>query len=481
MVSKSENNDTFVESLLNYIGNESLIEHGETVIAAFSGGIDSAVLLHALLQVSRELGIRIVPAYFNHELRGEESEEEEEFIINIVREYGLEPKIGRGNVKKNAIEGKMSVQVSARQLRYQFLDETAAKYSAQKIATAHHYNDQIETVLMRFLQGASYKGLRGIPVKRGKYIRPILWAHRSKIEHYAKLHAVPHFEDSSNIKTTYLRNRIRHEILPYLEEKLAVNFDTVLSRHAERFRDISEMIDSLSAEALKDSLILGEKDKIILDIQKFRNYFTLLKQNVLFACFDIFKGIKHSEYNSLANRIIEFSDATKTRRHEYIGIDIFVERQNGGLHICRDKCGDFVEKIELGIENSFEDECGGRFCLTSEILKEARIQQFLQQLLTKDVVKDNDWDEIIDRQALAEPLSLRYWRKGDSFIPLGMTQKKKLSDFFSDLKVPLDERKRVFILTDREKIVWVCGYRIDERVRVTGKTKKMVGLKIFNL
>jgi len=457
-----------------YITCESLVKRGETILVAFSGGIDSAVLCHVFHSIREEFNLTLILGYFNHGLRGSESMREEAFIVKTARNYGLPLETGTGAVKKTAAERKLSLQEAARLLRYDFLAETAKRHSADKIATGHHMDDQIETVLMRFLQGNGYRGLRGIPYRRGQFIRPLLWARRSAIASYARRQSIQYFEDSSNEKTNYLRNRIRHEILPFLREKLNINIDSVLLQHGKRFQEYGEIVDYLTKNHLKSSIIKHEKNKIILDITNFNNYFTSLKQNILCECFNELGEIDTSRYNDYSRRIIDLIQETFVRKEMYIGNDLYVRLHDNQLIICRVHEVDFEVEVELGKTYIFEEQnFSFRSTVTAmnpdkNVLKEKRINNF-------------QWDEIIDTGLLEKPLILRFWEKGDTFTPLGLCHRKKLSDLFTDMKIPWEDKRRFPLLVDKEKIVWVCGIRIDDRVKVTENTHEVACLKYNRL
>jgi len=467
--------ESFIKRFLAFNDREDLFKYGETIVVSYSGGIDSAVLLDAFYTLAEQMNLTVIPAYFNHELRGEESREEELFIKRIIRKYGFTIETGKGEIEKRIKEKKVSLQESARYFRYMFLNEIAHKYSAHKIATGHHKDDQIETVFMRFLQGASYRGLRGIPVKREKFIRPLLWACRSEIEQYAENRSIEYFEDSTNRKTGYLRNMIRHEILPNVRKNIDINIDTVMIQQGKMFQELFELVNFMTKEAMEKCVITVKKGKIILEIPKFKNYFTMLKQNILFECFKNIQEIEEFHYKDLTQQIIELLNGTLTPRNRYISKGVYVKINGSQLIISgENRLENLKETIDLGKPYSNSNY---NIYLESSVVSIRPDNEFLEKIKTEKVLNSTKWDELIDRKLLHEPFTLRYWNYGDWFMPLGKRQRKKLSDFFVDLKIPRIERKRIPILTDREKIVWICGLRIDDRVKVTKQTREIVCLK----
>ena len=469
------NSETFESGFIDFCRRNSLMNKGETVLLAYSGGIDSSVLLHLLNNSKDELRIALVICYFNHNLRGAESAREEEFVKNTAAYCKLSLEVGTGDVETTAEKRGLSTQESARRLRYDFFERASKKFHADKIATGHHLDDQAETVLMRFLQGSGIKGLRGIPLQRQRYVRPLLWAKRSEIEQYAVAKGIHYFEDSSNKKTAYLRNQIRLEVLPYLREKLGTNIDLILVKHGRRFRSVSEMISDLSNQAFDRSIVQQGKDKIILDITSFKSYFMLVQDSVVCECFrrlGLHDSLRITHYSQ---KVLEFLNGTFKRKHMYITKDLYVHKNKDSLTISREHVHKFVQCVDLGKEYSFPEE---KFRFHSEIIQPASSKQPVSLV---DIKKRSSWDEVVDRGALVEPLTLRNWEAGDRFKPLGMQKSKKLSDFFIDLKIPPDVKKKLPILVDPEKIVWVCGIRIDDRVKVTKNTKEIVGLKYTDI
>ncbi len=454
----------FENRFLNYVKVNNLIDRNACVIAAYSGGIDSTVLVYLLNKFKNDLEIDLHLAYFNHNLRGDESIAEGKFIKKFAKDLNLSISTGTADLKSNAVDKNISIQESARELRYKFLKKTARKVKADIVATAHHKNDNIETILMRFLQGASPLTLRGIPEKREIYVRPLLWASKQELINYSRVQSISHFEDSSNSSIKYTRNKIRKNILPYLSKELGTNIDTILSNQISNFKEIEELVTGSSKTAYKDTVIRIEKSKIILDIKSYKSYFTLIRKNVLFDCFKHFSSIKQPSYISCFNKIDNFITGTKTRGFLYITNELLVYEKDNELHICREVNTCFEYPVTVGGENSFS-ELGFKLDI-SEIKSPGSLEKS----------RKTGFEEIIDKGCTKGSLIVRNWRQGDKFIPLGMKNAKKLSDFFTDLKLKPDEKNRIPILTDDEKIIWICGRRIDNRVKVTSKTSTYLKL-----
>lgn len=227
---------------------------GSTVLCACSGGADSVCLLHSLLAVGETLGFRVAAAHYNHNLRGEESRRDAEFVEELAQKFGVELILGAGDVAARARERSCGIEETAREMRYSFLMQAAGEIGAQLIATAHNANDNAETLLMRLIRGTGTRGLSGIPPVREKIVRPLLTVSRQEIEDYLSRHSLPFVQDSSNFEDTYTRNRIRHQLLPVLEE-ISPGIVERLNRTAAHLRADEEFLS-------------GEARKIILQAER---------------------------------------------------------------------------------------------------------------------------------------------------------------------------------------------------------------------
>ncbi len=457
---------------LDYVSNHGLLFENDKVLVAYSGGLDSSALLHVLNTVMESMHLSLIVGYFNHNLRGDESNQEAKFVQEVCDTYGLQLEIGTGDVNQCAKEHKISIQEAARKLRYMFFEKIAECYNISKIATAHHSDDQTETVLMRFFQGGSLTSLRGIPIKRDKYIRPLLWVTRSDLEAYVQNNKINYFADSSNDKEDYLRNKIRLNILPYLREQLPHNIDLVLEKHGQKFQQISELADVLKKESYTAVLVSEEKDKIILDIASFKNYFSLIQQLVIQECFDRLGCYNDSVNEKHAKTVVEFIYDAGRKNSLNLNNEIILTVNKTSLVLSNLSVASFDFPIEYGLKYELPWE--------GHIFQSEIIDVSCKDIDYSTVRNEkNEWNELVDRNKINEPLRLRTWQAGDAFCPLGMNGTKKLSDFFVDLKIPLHLKNKYPVLTDREKIIWVCGLRIDDRVKITSKTQDIIGLHLY--
>jgi len=460
---------SFESKFIDFIKENSLINNNDSVIVAYSGGMDSSVLLRLLDIAKNEIKFDLIIGYFNHNLRGDESVEEEKFVRKVAKNYEALLEIGTADIKATSMIRSMSIQESARYHRYDFLDKISKNLKVNKIATAHHYDDQAETVLMNFLKGSSFKGMRGIPLTRGNYFRPLLWAERREIEEFSSIKEVEYFEDSSNKKSNYTRNKFRNEIIPYLNDKLGTNITRILVNQGKLFKDTYSWLQEVTISAYNESIVLEGKNKIVLDITALRGYFVNVQKCVICACLIKLGEHEGNLVNRYAQKVIDNLSGTNKYKKLYITNELMVGIDEKVISLCRTKKEIFEHSVVIGKENSFKKE---KFQINAQLIS-------LEDGNTKDIIdlKENFWDEVVDCSSIAGSLKVRNWEDGDRFIPLGMRNRKKLSDFFIDTKVSAYEKNVQPILVDSEKIVWICGSRIDDRVKITKRTKQALGLK----
>jgi len=453
--------DDLYSEFIEFIKKHRLIKEKEKILTAYSGGQDSSVLLWLMKRASMELNFEIKACYFNHHLRGEESEREEQFIIRTAEDWNIPLVKGEGNVSTFSRENKYSIEEAARILRYRFFEEIKEKYFFDKVATGHQLDDHQETILSNFLRGTSLKGLSGIPIVRLPYIRPLHFASREKIHHYADSEGIPFFEDSTNLQDRYFRNNIRLNLVPYLETNFHKGIKNILAKYGKLFHDAHEVLDQIAVNEEENVFISLEKNKITLDIVKFNNYFNIIKKYILSGVF-IRLGIEERGINSsLMESVIFLLDSKKKKKLIDLSgtVSCYIDYPECVFFIRNDE--EFEYSVSIG-KTIKADKFGFEF--SSQIIE--------------DSPENKNWKEVVDFCKLKGPLVLRNWRKGDRFIPLGMREEKKLSDFFIDEKVPVYARKQIPLLVANNEIVWICGFRISETIKLTANTEKKLGLNV---
>ena len=423
----------------NFISAKSLFKKEDKLILGISSGADSVCLMHILLV----LGYKFNLAHCNFNLRGNESDEDEVFIRKLAKEYQLQLHCKNFDTKKYASENKISVQMAARDLRYSWFYDLLESEDAKYIAIAHHTNDDIETFFINLVRGSGLKGLLGIKSKTDSIVRPLMAVSRSEIEIYLEKNEIYFREDSTNTSMKYLRNKIRHELIPLLAEMNPSIQETIsdeikiLEGVAEIYYKKMEQVRKIIIQNKEGTIQLRISD--LLALNPLNNYLYELLSLYGFSTIDkiaeALKGQSGKQFFSSSHQLLvdrEFILISKldVNKNELIIIQETTNSINNPIHMT------FVKSDNI---NWKED------------LRSAQL----------------DFDK------LQFPLTLRKWKEGDKFTPLGMHTFKKLSDYFIDNKFSIVEKKKQWLLCSGKNIIWVVGHRIDNRYKLESKTKKV--------
>ena len=458
---------TFLTRFHEYSRRRRLIPERGKIIVAVSGGADSLVLLDLLAKEQRSLGLSIIVAHFNHQLRGEESHGDEQHVAQRARHYGFELYVERAHTDEYARHNKMGIQDAARKLRYEFFDKLLLSSGFDRVATAHNANDNAETILLNLFRGAGVQGLSGIPVYREdrKIIRPLLFASRTEIEQYAAEEQLEFRTDSSNMTDHYTRNFIRHNILPPIIEQVNPNVVQTLQRSAELFRELEAFLTYTARQSYELMIAKRTDEELHLAIPRLRSVPTLLQQYVIMLAAEDFAQCK-LEYEQV-NGILDLTDGL-TGSWVALSKDHVVFRDRESLVMRKtETTRDFKISVQQNHRYQFD-----AFRFSTELVSEKDVR-----LNSSSSVEFVDADRIQSKD-----LVLRTWSDGDAFVPLGMKTSKKISDFFVDAKIPIYEKRRIPILETRDgEVVWICGQRIDDRFKITSDTKRVLKLEFLRL
>jgi len=443
--------------------NHRLLKFGDRILVSVSGGPDSVVLLAVLYELRDNFKWNLAVAHINHKLRGKESDKDLEFVKNLAAKYGLKFHSNSFNTKKFAREHKLSLEDAARQIRYDFLEKTAQKIKADKIALGHTQNDQAETVLMRLFRGAGTLGLSGIPIKRGKFIRPLLETSREEVLKYLKEKKVPYRIDKSNLSDSFLRNRIRHKFLPWLKKEINPEIISTLSRTATILNEIDQYLDK-ETEKFFGKLTQTSKNKILINRQRFSKLENIFKKNLVrYSWTKLTAEIYPLEFKQV-ERVLGLSEANQVGKRVNLKNGYWAELNSKHLVIFKKQPNKYKISVKFP----------GEFKLNGYNLK-ARIIERKQ--LPDRVRTGSENSAYLDLEKLKSPLHLRGFLPGDKFKPLGMKGNQKLSDFFVNSKIPRHKREEILLLTSKKKIAWIVGQRISDEFKITNKTKKVLALQ----
>jgi tRNA(Ile)-lysidine synthase len=434
-----------LEKLKNHIAHNFPFLEGKKLILAVSGGVDSMVLLHVFQRLEYEIAI----AHCNFQLRGIESFDDQNFIQNYADINSIPIFISQFDTKSFAKDYKLSIQVAARELRYNWFSELLETHTFDYILTAHHADDNLETFFINLTRGTGLDGLSGIPKKNDKVIRPFLAFSRQEIEGYAKENEIQWREDSSNALDKYLRNKIRHDLVPVLKE-LTPDFIASFQKTQDYLQQAQVMVEDASIMVYQQvAKEIGEE--IHFDLKKLKklpNYTSYLYQWLREFGFSAWDDI-YDLVNSQSGKQIFSSHFRLLKNRTYLILS--------PLEVMNDEKEFFITKNQ----------------------KEVKVPLNLSICKVSDISETSIKSIFVDEMKLQFPLVLRRWQEGDSFQPFGMKGKsKKVSKFFKDEKLSLIEKEKAWLLCSNNQIVWIIGMRQDERFAIDSATKEILKITV---
>ncbi|MEO6883850.1 MAG: tRNA lysidine(34) synthetase TilS [Bacteroidia bacterium] len=437
-----------LQKFQQFISEKKLFDAHQKILLAVSGGVDSVVMCELFYRSKINFSI----AHCNFNLRGKESEGDAQFVKKLAATYKVPFFVKLFDTKKYAHEKKISTQMAARDLRYSWFSEILQKEKLDGIAIAQHKSDEIETLFINLVRGTGIAGLHGILPKKEKIIRPLLFATRDEIEVFAKNEKIKFREDSSNNSDKYVRNKIRHKIIPILKEINPAAENSIVES-IEKIRD-TELIFQKYIAQKRNELLQYKKEITTISIEKLR------KENPLKTI--VYELLKEFHFNSETISGIIFSFDSSSGKTFF----------SSTHRLLKDRNTLIIEPI-----------ASQKKALQKNIFSIGKNQKThsadkIKLVFSKHENKNFEMDKssriaCLDYDLLEFPLQLRKWEKGDFFYPLGMKSKKKLSDYFIDKKISIQEKEKIeVLLSGNGDIVWLVGQRIDERYKITATTKK---------
>lgn len=452
------------------IKEHKMLSKGDRIVVGISGGPDSVCLLTLLQKLQDEWDIFIHAAYLNHQIRKKEVQQETDFVKKLADRLNIKITIKSFDVPAYRSEEKLSIQEAAREIRYQFLFEVARKEKADKIALGHNADDQAETFLMRLMRGAGVSGLRGIPpVRDGIIIRPLIETTRSEIESFLTDKGIEFIIDSSNFKTVYLRNKIRLELFPLLRKEYNPRLIKVLNNTCQILNEEDDFLCQFSSTALSRVEEKKEKDKIVLALSKFTDNHPAIQRRILRAAIEYIQGnLNRINYQHI-NDIIKLICSRKPNGEIDLPGGLVVYKEYQSLILVRKKVVDLqnVFKYKMKVPGVTR---------LSTLNMEVKTQ--IEDRKKNNYLNKDKNTACLNYDKLKFPLTIRNRKEGDRFYPLGMKGSKKIKDYFIAQKIPLVKRNEIPLLVDQEKILWIMGWRIDERVKITEATRKVLMVNI---
>lgn len=452
-----------IDTVRETIREQGLIETGDTVLVGLSGGPDSVCMLHILYTLRQELELTLCAVHVNHGIRGEAAEADQAYAQRLCSRLNVPLAVYFYDIPSIAEEQCISTEDAGRRMRYQAFFEEKKKRGAQSIAVAHNQNDQAETVLMRIMRGTGVNGLGGMEYKRQDgVIRPVLDLTRREIEGYCEKHQLEPCVDKTNLEPVYTRNRIRLELIPYMQQQFNPGVISALCRLASIAREESSLIDNILSDALESHLKPGEKDDWYLSADILRNMKPALRKRAVQHIFEIM-GLQQNlgfVHLSQAERLIEATETAESRTAEF----------PRGFRMVRK--GNLLHFFQISQSLTQNSESNG-------VLKE--------KLLKNDGT--TDWKSLPDNVRCFDysvvkktglPIVLRTRKPGDFIQPLGMQGRKKLQDYFVDKKIPKESRDDIPLVCLGREVIWIIGGQISEAYKVTRQSESILSLEFHH-
>ncbi|MCC6689985.1 MAG: tRNA lysidine(34) synthetase TilS [Bacteroidia bacterium] len=438
-----------ISEFKNYISGNRLFHHTSKLLLGISGGIDSVVLLH----LCYKSGFKFAIAHCNFGLRGAESDADELFVKQLAKKYKVPFYSTLFNTKQFADQKSSSIQMAARELRYNWFEKICKQNKYAYILTAHHKDDELETFFINLIRGTGISGLHGIYPRRGKIIRPLLFATRAEIEKYATQNKLNYREDSSNKSDKYIRNKLRLKIIPVLKE-INPSLNRTISSTIARIRQVEQVYKKALETEIK-KLLVKKNNTYDVDIVKLAK---LQPQQVYI--YELLKpfGFNEDVCENLIDMIVK-----KSTGGQFVSLSHRIIKNRNKLTIVR-------KEIKSAQEYLVRKD---RLFITKPLSL-----SFEKQKSKSYVLPRSSHIASLDYEKLKFPLTIRCWKPGDFFQPLGMNSRKKLSDFFIDNKFSQLDKENTWLLVSQNEIVWVIGYRINERYKITRNTNEVYVIRL---
>ena len=452
------------DKVRDFIIENKLIEKGDKILVALSGGPDSVCLLNVLYSLKEDFHIKIGAAHVNHMLRGDEALADEEYSKSLCKNLNIEFYVKKIDIDKISKEKNISHEMAGREERYKFFETIKNNYGYNKIAVAHNANDQAETIIMNMMRGTGIEGLCGIRSKReGGIIRPILCLSREEVELYCSSNNLEPRIDKSNLENIYSRNKVRLDIIPYMKGNFNKDIINTLNRMANLIQVDN---DFLEKETLNNFKVYcsNTRDALIISKEAFNLDRAIISRIIRKAFFEFTGKYSNFEMKHIYD-VIELSQNTTNKRIDLTN-NVLAENIYGDIYlklkdnIIREYKEVVINKGEL--DNT--DICYENYNVRFNIIINKNNIDFSKNVL----IKYFDYDKIEER------LVIRKRRNGDKMLPLGMKGNKKVKDIFMDLKIPVDERDKIPVLCFDNEIAWLVAHKVSEKFKITKETKNII-------
>jgi tRNA(Ile)-lysidine synthase len=471
-----------VNKVLETIKHNNLIDRGDTVLVGVSGGPDSICLLHVLFVLKEELDIKLYAAHINHMLRGEFADEDQEYVSRFCSHLNIDLFTKKYNIKDIAAKKRISLEEAGREVRYSFFELCSLKINANRIAVGHNKNDQAETILMNIIRGTGIEGLKGMDYCRNKVIRPLLDTNREEIEKYCEEHKLNPRIDSTNYESIYTRNMVRLKLVPYIDHLFNTKVVDTIYRMSLLIRDEYDFMDYYTETQYEKSIANINKNSVCLFTREIsENHIAIAKRIIRRAITDVKGSLKDIES-------IHIQDVYSLCTEGRAGAEIHLP---GGMRVS--KSYDTVKIFYPNQDNApvdFEVSVNipgsttvkqYNFLINASIIDISLINS-TERNVNNEVenykkIMYNSLIQFFDYDKLSTGINIRNRRNGDVFFPYKSNGTKKLKEFFIDNKIPRNIRSSIPLIAMGNEIVWIVGYKISDKYKVTENTKRVLKLE----
>jgi len=444
--------------ILNTIKENKLIKKGDKIILGISGGPDSVCLFNILYFLKKEFNLKLVLAHVNYNYRAKDSISDEKFVRNLAKKFRI--KLYVKNIKPSDYK-KKNLEEYFREIRYDYFNEILKSEKAQKIAVAHNKDDQIETILMHFMRGSGLAGLSGMKIKNNKIIRPLFEIEKREILAYLKQKSIKYREDRTNKDIKFTRNKVRHQLIPYLEKNYNLSLKNTLYKNAEVIRDDQDLLFDFTKDFF-NKIVRKNKKEYRIDLKKFNNLHTALKRRLLI--YIINKKLNKEISLLTINETLELLSKSRNGSRKFVK-EIEIIKNYDKIVIRKRKKQAVIKKLDL------------------KIVGETKIPSLGFKLRTRKVDRCSQISKnkcYIDQDKTGVELFVRTRKEGDKFYPIGMNGSQKLKDYFINNKIDQNKRDVIpLIVNDKDEIVWIVGNRVDRHFEVDETCTNILEIKMF--
>ncbi|SMB86222.1 tRNA(Ile)-lysidine synthase [Desulfonispora thiosulfatigenes DSM 11270] len=457
----------FVKKVEWTIKKHTMIQAKDKILVGVSGGADSLALLYVLKELKQKHDFELGVVCVDHMFRGEESKKEALYVQELATKWGINSYVYEKNVPKIIKKTGLSPEDAGHKIRHEIYNELKGKYNYTKLALGHHAEDRAETVLLHLVQGTGLKGLASMPPVFNWMIRPLAEVTKQEVIDYCQKEKIIYHQDPTNEQKIYLRNKIRLDLIPYLQKELNPNIVEALLKLENIVEVDNKFLENYTKKIKKEVLSSSQNDNIIIDLEKFNKLDLAIKRRILR---DIYQNLRKDtqglSYHHVEN-IIELSLNKKGAKSINLPQGIIVKKSYTSLIFTQNKKESVVEK-----NREIPVNVPGKTIIPGEDI-------IIEAFLSDKMIKSKDYYQVVvDRDKLPSPLTIRKRKPGDRVHLLGMEGTKKLKNFFIDRKIEKEKRDQINLICSGDNIIWIPGLALSNQVRVTNETKNYLILQI---